>query len=59
MDDMMWNLDEALQAKEERRRLLSALSYKEKVKIVIRLQEMAVPLLLAQGRKVSVWKTED
>ena len=41
-------------AKEERRRMLAALPFAEKVRVV-RMQKMAAPLLRARGRPVRVW----
>lgn len=43
-------------AKEKRRRDLAALPFPEKVRLVVRLQEMAAPLLRARGHKVRVWQ---
>ena len=42
-------------AKEDRRRKLAALPFPEKVRAVVRMQEMAAPLLRARGRHVRVW----
>jgi hypothetical protein len=42
-------------AKEKRRRKLAALPFPEKVHAVVRMQEMAAPLLRARGRRVRVW----
>jgi hypothetical protein len=42
-------------AKEERRHKLAALPFPEKVRTVVRMQEMAAPLLRARGRRVRVW----
>ena len=42
-------------AKEARRRRLAALPFPEKVRVVVRLQEMAAPLLRARGKVVRVW----
>jgi len=42
-------------AKEERRRMLAALPFAEKVRAVVRMQKMAAPLLRARGRPVCVW----
>ncbi len=42
-------------AKEERRHKLAALPFAEKVRAVVRMQEMAAPLLRARGRPVRVW----
>lgn len=44
-----------ISAKEERRRQLAKLSFPEKVKAVVRLQEMAAPILRRRGRDVRVW----
>lgn len=45
-------------AKEARRRELAALPFPEKVRAVVRLQQMAAPLLRARGRHVHVWPDE-
>ncbi len=45
-------------AKEARRRKLAALPFPEKVKVVVRLQQMSAPIFLARGRPVRVWKIE-
>ncbi len=42
-------------AKEERRHMLAALPFAEKVRAVVRMQKMAAPLLRARGRPVRVW----
>jgi hypothetical protein len=41
-------------AKEERRHKLAALPFPEKVRAVVRMQEMAAPLLRARGRRIRV-----
>ena len=46
-------------AKEARRRRLAAVSFPEKVRAVVRLQEIAAPLLRARGRKVRVWMLDN
>jgi len=43
-------------AKEERRQRLARLPYPEKVRAVVRLQEMAAPVLAARGRAVRPWR---
>ena len=48
-----------LGAKEARRRELARRSFPEKVRAVVRLQEMAAPLLRARGHVVRVWRTDD
>jgi len=42
-------------AKEERRHMLAALPFAEKVRAVVRMQKMAAPLLRTRGRPVCVW----
>lgn len=46
-------------AKEKRRRDLAALPFPEKVRIVVRLQQMAAPIFRARGRKVRVWELSE
>ena len=43
-------------AKEARRQKLAVLPFAEKVKAVVRLQEMVAPVLRARGKNVRVWK---
>ncbi len=45
-----------LAAKEERRQALARLPFPEKVQAVIKLQEMAAPILRARGKMVQPWK---
>ena len=42
-------------AKEKRRHKLAALPFAEKVRVVVRMQKMAAPLLRARGVPVCVW----
>ncbi|NQT34284.1 hypothetical protein HQ587_03770 [bacterium] len=46
----------ACTAKEARRKRLASLPIAEKVRILVRMQKMAAPLLKAQGREARVWK---
>jgi hypothetical protein len=43
-------------AKQERRHKLAALSFPEKVRIVVQLQRMVAPVLRARGRPARVWR---
>lgn len=52
-------LDEALSMKNSRRKRLAALSFKEKVRIVVQMQQMQAPILRARGISVKVWKLHD
>ena len=42
-------------AKERRRQRLAALPFPHKVRLVVKLQRMAAPILRARGRRVCVW----
>ena len=42
-------------AREARRHELAAMPFPDKVRAVVRMQEMAAPLLRARGRQVRVW----
>ncbi len=48
-----------LNAKTERRQQLAALSYAEKVRIVVQLQSMAAPILRRRGKAAVVWNLEN
>jgi hypothetical protein len=43
-------------AKEQRRHALARLSFPEKVRAVVQLQEMVAPILAARGRIVARWQ---
>jgi hypothetical protein len=58
MDALKDEIARLFAAKEARRRRLAALPFPEKVRVVIQLQEMAVPVLRARGRKVRVWNLD-
>jgi hypothetical protein len=49
-------LARVLAAKERRRVELGRLPFPEKVEMVIRLQEMAAPILRARGKMVQPWR---
>jgi hypothetical protein len=48
-----------LAAKEDRRRALAGLPYPDKVRAVVRLQQMVAPVLRARGQQVRVWNIEE
>jgi len=58
MDTVKPEIVRLFAAKEARRRRLAALPFSEKVRAVVRLQEMVAPVLRARGRKVRVWKLD-
>ncbi len=59
MDTLKPEIARLFAAKEARRHKLAALPFAEKVRIVVRLQEMAAPVLRARGIKVRVWNTDE
>jgi len=59
METLTPEIARLIAAKERRRRKLAALPFAEKVRIVIKLQEMAAPILRARGRSVKVWPLEE
>ena len=59
MDALKPEIARLLAAKEARRHKLARLPFVEKVRAVVRLQEMAAPVLRARGRTVRVWKLDD
>jgi hypothetical protein len=55
LDGMTDELTRVFAAKEQRRKALARLSFPEKVQAVIKLQEMAAPILRARGKMVQPW----
>lgn len=56
MDPVAAEFQRVIAAKQERRHRLAAMSYPEKVRAVVKLQEMSAPLLRKQGKNVRVWR---
>lgn len=52
------NLNQLLAGKERRRHELARLPIEEKLRAVVRLQEMAAPILKQRGRTVRCWQLE-
>jgi hypothetical protein len=52
-------LQRILAAKEKRRLALARLPIEEKVRILIKLQTIAAPLLRARGEPAYIWKLDD
>ncbi|MCU0777519.1 MAG: hypothetical protein MUF86_07605 [Akkermansiaceae bacterium] len=52
------DLTQLLAAKQQRRQLLARLPIEEKLRAVVRLQEMAAPILRQRGRTVHCWSAE-
>jgi hypothetical protein len=59
MDTLKPEIAKLFVAKEARRRKLARLSFPEKVRAVVQLQQMAAPVLRARGRMVRVWTLDD
>jgi hypothetical protein len=59
MDALRPEITKLFVAKETRRRKLARLPFPEKVRAVVRLQEMAAPVLRARGRTVHVWMLDE
>lgn len=55
MEEIAWNFQDSIQAKNKRRLELAKLPYEEKVEILLVLQKMTAPLLQAHGKKVCPW----
>ena len=59
MDFLKPEIARLLAAKDARRHKLARLPFVEKVRAVVRLQEMAAPMLRARGKAVRVWKLDE
>jgi len=55
MESLTPELERLFAAKEARRHRLAALAFPEKIKAIIKLQEMVAPILRARGKIVRVW----
>ncbi|HOJ04285.1 MAG TPA: hypothetical protein PK916_09805 [Bacteroidota bacterium] len=56
---MNLDLQRIFTAKQERRQALAKLPIEEKVRILVKLQTVAAPLLRARGKAVYIWKLDD
>jgi hypothetical protein len=56
MDGVKAEAARVFAAKEQRRHALARLSFPEKVRAVVKLQEMVAPILTARGRTVVRWR---
>ena len=54
-DNLRPEIGRLIAAKEQRRRKLAALSFADKVRMVVQMQQMVAPVLRARGRPVRVW----
>jgi len=55
MDRVNPEIEKLFRAKELRRVRLAALPFREKVRAVVQMQQMAAPILRARGKQVRVW----
>jgi hypothetical protein len=58
MDSLNSEIARLVAAKEARRRKLAALPFPDKVRAVVRLQQMVAPILRARGLQVRVWNLQ-
>ena len=58
MDQVPREIARLFAAKQRRRARLAMLPFPEKVRAVVRMQQMAAPVLRARGRKVRVWPVD-
>lgn len=56
MDRLRPEIERLFTAKEERRARLAALPFHEKVKAVVKMQQMTAPILRARGKHVRIWE---
>lgn len=56
VDRVTRELERVVAVKDARRRALAAASFPEKVRIVVRLQEMVAPILRQRGLLVQPWR---
>jgi hypothetical protein len=59
MDTLKPEIARLIAAKEQRRHELARLPFAAKVRLVVKLQQMAAPVLRARGRLVKVWPFYD
>ena len=59
MDPLKPEIARLFAAKEARRHKLAALPFPEKVRAVVRTQQMIAPVLRARGKNVRVWNLDE
>ena len=59
MDNLRPEIGRLIAAKEQRRKKLAALSFADKVRVVVQMQQMVAPVLRARGRTVRVWTLDN
>lgn len=56
LENLKVSVDKLFKAKKERRQILAQLPIEEKIKILVKLQEMASPILTQRGINKYPWK---
>jgi hypothetical protein len=59
MDSRMKDIEEIAKAKAAARRRRAGMSFVEKIRILVRLQQRRAPILASRGKKQRVWRIED
>jgi len=59
MDPLNPEINELFERKDRRRRLLAALPWPEKVRLLVRMQRMIVPLVRQRDPRARVWEIPD
>ena len=59
MDSLRPEIERLIAAKKHRRQKLAALSFADKVRAVVRMQQMVAPVFRARGRVVRVWALDN
>ena len=59
MDSLRPEIERLIAAKEQRQQKLAALSFADKVRVVVQMQQMVEPVLRARGRTVRVWALDN
>ena len=59
MDNLRPEIERLIVAKNQRRQKLAALSFADKVRAVVQMQQMVAPVLRARGRPVRVWALDN
>lgn len=58
MDGLNPEIERIFAAQAERRLVLAAMPFPEKIKAIIKMQEMVAPILRLRGKTVVVWRND-
>ena len=59
MDSLRPEIERLIAAKKHRRQKLAALSFADKVRVVVQMQQMVAPILRVRGRAVRIWALDN